>query len=86
MSTFSVRFQGLLFKSHLEALAKAGVVLKSSETPEIGFGHSIHTAAVEAASAEEAIERVERTLGVDSVNFSDWEAGADQAPDPRPVD
>ncbi len=76
MPTFSVRFQGLLFKSHFESLAKAGLAVKSSETPEIGFGPSIHTVDVEAASEEEALEAVEFAIGPDSANFSRWEAGA----------
>jgi hypothetical protein len=76
MPLFTVRFQGLLFKTHFEQLEKAGIVLGPQETPEIGFGEPIYSAAVEADSEGEAIERVERAIGRDSFNFSKWEAGA----------
>ena len=79
MPTFTVRFKGMLFGTHLEQLRNAGVDLKSSEpSMELGgvkFGEPLHTATIEAASEQEALEAVEAALGIDSVNFSDWEAG-----------
>ncbi|MDQ3724288.1 MAG: hypothetical protein M3335_00110 [Actinomycetota bacterium] len=80
MPMFIVRFRGLIFKSHLESLDRAGLVLKGSEpSPDSIFGETIHSVAIEAASEEEALETVERTIGIDSVNFSDWEAGPDES-------
>ncbi|HEV2789702.1 MAG TPA: hypothetical protein VGV69_00200 [Solirubrobacterales bacterium] len=80
MATFSVRFKGMLFGTHLEQLGKAGIEVKSSEpSMELGgikMGEPIHTVVVEAGSEQEALETVEATLGNDSVNFSDWESGA----------
>ncbi|MDQ3725564.1 MAG: hypothetical protein M3335_06715 [Actinomycetota bacterium] len=79
MPTFFVRFKGLLFRQHCEQLRKAGIVLGESEPSlEIGgilTGEPIQTATVEAESEEAALEAVERALGRDSFNFSDWEAG-----------
>lgn len=79
MATFSVRFKGLLFKSHLERLRDAGIPLKSSErSMQVGIietGEPINTVSVEAGSEQEALEAVETALGVDAVNFSGWEAG-----------
>jgi hypothetical protein len=79
MTTFSVRFKGLLFKTHHERLRDAGIVLRSSEpSVQIGMiktGEPINTVSVEADSEQEALEAVEAALGIDAVNFSAWESG-----------
>jgi ATP phosphoribosyltransferase len=79
MPTFAVRFKGILFGPHHEQLRRAGISLRSSE-PSIRLGgietgEPIHTVAVEAGSEQEALEAVEAALGIDTVNFSAWEAG-----------
>jgi hypothetical protein len=75
MPIFSVRFRGLAFKANLEGLAKAGLEIKEKErSPDSILGETIHTVDVEADSEGEAIEAVERAIGVDSMNYSDWQA------------
>jgi hypothetical protein len=44
MTSFHVRFKGLLFKLHLDRLAKAGLPLSSKESPESVFGQPINVA------------------------------------------
>jgi hypothetical protein len=80
MSSFYVRFKGMLFKAHYERLPKAGVEIQSSDpSMEIGgikTGEPINTVVVEAASEEAAVQAVKRALVPDDVNFTAWEAGA----------
>jgi hypothetical protein len=80
MSSFYVRFKGMLFKAHYERLPKAGVEVQSSEpSMEIGgikTGEPINTVIVEAASEAAAVQAVKRALVPDDVNFTAWEAGA----------
>lgn len=80
MSSFYVRFKGLLFKTHFERMGTAGIVFESSEPGmQIGgikTGEPINTVVVEAASEEAAVQAVRRTLVPDDVNFTAWEAGA----------
>jgi hypothetical protein len=79
MPSFAVRFQGLLFKSHLARLGEAGMRLESSEPGmQIGpvkTGVPINTVVLEAGSEEQAIAAVRETLMPDDVNFTDWRAG-----------
>lgn len=78
MPTYSVRFKGLLFKTHYERLAEAGVELQASEpSMQIGgikTGEPINTALVEASSEEQATLVIKAVLVPDDINFSDWEA------------
>jgi hypothetical protein len=78
MATYSVRFKGLLFKTHCERLPKAGVELQSSEpSMQIGgikTGEPINTALVEASTEEQAILVIKAALVPDDINFSHWEA------------
>jgi hypothetical protein len=80
MSSFYVRFKGMLFKAHYERLPKAGVEIQASE-PSMEIGgiktcEPINTVVVEAASEEAAVQAVKRALVPDDVNFTAWEAGA----------
>jgi hypothetical protein len=78
MPTYSVRFKGLLFKTHYERLAKAGIELQSSEPSmqigEVETGEPINTALVEASSEERAVLAIKAALVPDDINFSAWEA------------
>jgi hypothetical protein len=78
MPTYSVRFKGLLFKTHCERLPRAGVELQSSEPSmqigEIKTGEPINTALVAASSEEQAVLAIKAALVPDDINFSDWEA------------
>lgn len=78
MPIYSVRFKGLLFKTHYERLAKAGIELHSSEpSMQIGgvkTGEPLNTALVEASSEEQAALVIKAVLVPDDINFSDWEA------------
>ncbi|MGN6276772.1 MAG: hypothetical protein ACTHNP_12710 [Solirubrobacterales bacterium] len=80
MSSFYVRFKGLLFKAHFERMSMAGIEFRSSEPGmQIGpikTGEPINTVVVEAASEEAAVQAVRRALVPDDVNFTAWEAGA----------
>jgi hypothetical protein len=80
MSSFYVRFKGLLFKTHYERMSTAGIVFESSEPGmQIGpipTGQPINTVVVEAASSEAAVQAVRRALVPDDVNFTAWEASA----------
>lgn len=80
MSSFYVRFKGLLFKTHYERMSKAGIVFESSEPGmQIGpitTGQPINTVVVEASSEQAAVQAVRRALVPDDVNFTAWEAGA----------
>lgn len=79
MSSFYVRFKGLLFKTHFDRLGKAGIVFKSSkpgmQIGTISTGQPINTVVLEAASEEAAVQAVRRALVPDDVNFTAWEAG-----------
>ena len=79
MPIFSVRFKGLLWKTHCDRMEKAGIVLQSSEPAlQIGSvktGEPVNTVIVEADSEEEATARVMETLAPDDVNFTQWEGG-----------
>ncbi|MGN6254943.1 MAG: hypothetical protein ACTHO8_08190 [Solirubrobacterales bacterium] len=79
MPTFSVRFKGLLSGTDRARLEEAGIVIESSKPSlRVGLirtGRSIHTAAVEADSGEEALAKAREALAPDDVNFSDWKAG-----------
>lgn len=78
MPQFSVRFKGLLMKSQRIRLEAAGIAHQSSEPSMriamIKTGPPIHTVAVEAASAEQALATVREALEPDSSTFSNWEA------------
>lgn len=80
MSSYSVRFKGMLFKTHYERMSRSGIVFESSEPGmQIGgipTGQPINTVVVEAASPEAAVQAVRRTLVPDDVNFTAWEAVA----------
>lgn len=80
MSSFYVRFKGMLFKTHFKRMNKAGIVFESSEPGmEIGgikTGQPINTVVVEATSEEAAVQVVRRALVPDDVNFTAWEASA----------
>jgi hypothetical protein len=79
MSSYSVRFKGLLFKTHYERMSRFGIVFESSEPGmQIGpitTGQPINTVVVEAASEDAALQAVRRALVPDDVNFTAWEAG-----------
>jgi hypothetical protein len=80
MASYSVRFKGLLFKSHYERFDQVGIDFKSSEPSlqigEIKTGEPINTALVEAGSEEQAMLAIKAALVPDDINFSDWEASA----------
>lgn len=80
LSSFYVRFKGLLFKAHYERLPKVGIEIRASEpSMQIGgikTGEPINTVVVEAASKEAAVQAVKRALVPDDVNFTAWEASA----------
>lgn len=80
MSSFYVRFKGLLFKTHYERMSKAGIVFESSkpgmQIGPITTGQPINTVVVEASSEQAAVRAVRRALVPDDVNFTAWEAGA----------
>ncbi|MGN6254529.1 MAG: hypothetical protein ACTHO8_06060 [Solirubrobacterales bacterium] len=79
MPTYSVRFKGLLSQAHRARLEEDGIVIDSSRpSMQVGLvktGRSIHTAAVEADSAEDALAMAMEALAPDDVNFTEWEAG-----------
>lgn len=79
MTSFSVRFKGMLWKTHCDRLDAAGIELQSSEPAlqigSIKTGEPINTVIVEAASEEEATAKVMETLAPDDVNFTQWETG-----------
>jgi hypothetical protein len=80
MPSYSVRFKGLLFKTHYERMGRAGIVFESSEPGmQIGgikTGEPINTVVVEAASEDAALQAVRQALVPDDVNFTAWEASA----------
>lgn len=80
MASYSVRFKGLLFKSHYERFDQAGIEFESSEpSMQIGpirTGEPINTVVLEADSEHQATGLVKAALVPDDINFSDWEAGA----------
>ncbi|MGN6664964.1 MAG: hypothetical protein ACTHK6_12290 [Solirubrobacterales bacterium] len=80
MPTFSVRFKGLLSGTDRAHLEEAGIVIESSKpSMRVGLirtGRSIHTAQVEADSAEDALAMAMEALAPDDVNFTEWEAGS----------
>ena len=79
MPSFSVRFKGMLTKQERERLDAAGIEIVGSEpSMQVGMirvGRPIHTAAVGASSAAEALARVREAIEPDTGNFSDWESG-----------
>lgn len=84
MSTFKVRFKGMLTGQERERLTAAGIRVEDSQssmvtgTPEIGFvrtGRPIYTVGLEADSADEALTKVRNAIEPDTANFSGWEVG-----------
>jgi hypothetical protein len=83
MPPFAVRFKGMLTKEERQRLTAAGIEITSSEPSmqtgfeggSLGTSRPIYTAAVEAASEEEALAKVREALEPDTANFSNWEAG-----------
>jgi ATP phosphoribosyltransferase len=79
MPTFAVRFKGMLNKLERERLERAGIEIKGSEpSMRIGAvktGVPIYTVHAEAASADEALQKVREALDPDTANFSNWESG-----------
>lgn len=79
MPIFSVRFKGLLFKTHRDRMEETGIVLQESKPAlrigSVETGEPINTVSVEADSAEDAVAKVMETLAPDDVNFTQWEGG-----------
>jgi hypothetical protein len=79
MPRYSVRFKGLLMKNQRLRLEEADITHLSSEPSmrigEVETGPPIHTVAVEAPSAEQALATVREVLAPDTSTFSSWEAG-----------
>lgn len=80
MTTFAVRFKGMLNRMQLERLDRRGIAIEDEESSlQIGpiqTGPPIYTVHVGAASEDEALEQVRSTLEPDTGNFSDWETRA----------
>jgi hypothetical protein len=79
MPIFAVRFKGMLTKDERERLDRAGITIASQEPSlRIGVvktGVPIYTAHAEAASADEALQKVRAAIEPDTANFSNWESG-----------
>lgn len=79
MPVFAVRFKGMLTEDERERLDRARVTVVGQEPSlRIGIvktGVPIYTAHVEAASADEALQKVRDALDPDTGNFSNWESG-----------
>jgi hypothetical protein len=79
MATFAVRFKGMLTKDERERLERAGLTIAGSEpSMRIGLiktGVPIYTVHAEAASEEEALQKVREALDPDTANFSNWQTG-----------
>lgn len=79
MPVFAVRFKGMLTKDERERLERAGITVVGQEpSMRIGVvktGVPIYTAHAEAASADEALQKVRAAIEPDTANFSNWESG-----------
>jgi len=76
---FLVRFKGMLTKEERERLEAAGITIVSRErSMRIGVvktGLPVYTVRLEAASEQEALQKVREALDPDTGNFSNWETG-----------
>lgn len=79
MPVFAVRFKGMLTKDERERLDRARITIAGQEPSlQIGgvkTGVPIYTAHAEAASADEALQKVRAAIEPDTANFSNWESG-----------
>lgn len=79
MPNFPVRFKGMLTKGDRENLAAARIEIIGSEpSMKIGSvmtGRPIYTVHIEAASAEDALEKVRAALEPNTGNFTNWVSG-----------
>lgn len=79
MATFQVRFKGMLTKAERERLERMDLAIEAKEPSlQIGTiktGPPIYTVHVEAASADEALQKVREAMDPDTGNFSGWDAG-----------
>lgn len=78
MPSFLVRFKGMLTASDREWLLAADIEIEGSEPSmeidSVRMGRPIYTTRIEAASSEEALEKVRNALEPDTGNFTNWES------------
>ncbi len=78
MPKFVVEFRGLLLDPHVARLGEAQITFQGSRmaVPETGItsGASVHTAIVEAGSAQDAVSMVADALGAHAAKFTGWQA------------